>query len=121
MRQSIGDRIYTTVFQHVKKLAVGTMFDVDVSACYAPDVMLAQQGQLQFVHSWLVTVSTPNPIVGAPAIAASIPVNGIVPPDQIFESAVEAVWERVRNGLDDVLKKPQNVGQDLTNLQFGGK
>lgn len=122
MRQSIQQRINGVVYQTVKEAALGAQFETDVTACYAPT--LNQQGQITgFEHSWLVTVSTPNPLLGLkeqerPDIAVSVPVRGVVPPAAIFEEVARGLWQKCAAAKDEVLTKPTALGADLGKLDL---
>lgn len=94
MRQSLTDRLYAVVFQKVKSLALSQPFECDVSASYGPQFDPAGN-MVGLAHSWIVTVSIANPMVGSPALAISAPINGVVPPDRIFEVLAEQLWQKV--------------------------
>jgi hypothetical protein len=112
--QSITDRLNGIVRAKVKSLALGQSFGYDVSACYAPQ--LNDQGQMSgLAHSWLVTVSLPNPLVGQPDMAVSLPVNGVVPPEPIFEKAAEMLYSKLAEEKDKLMAKP-NLGMDLSKI-----
>lgn len=113
MSQTIQHRLEGVVKGKLKSIALGQSHEFDVSACYAP--VIDGQGQLNGLgHSWLVTVSTPNPLVGNPAIAVSLPINGVAPPDQIFEQCAEFLYQKCMEERDKLMKKPAAVGMDLT-------
>lgn len=102
MRQPISTRLYGVVFQKIKSIALNQPFECDVSACYAP--VLGPNGQVAGLkHSWLVTVSIPNPIVGNPEIAVSYPIQGVVPPDFFFEDIAQKLYENCLEQKDNAL------------------
>jgi hypothetical protein len=102
MRQSIGARLYSLVYQKVKSLALNQPFECDVSACYAP--IIGPENQVMGLkHAWLVTVSIPNPVLGNPEIAASYPIQGVVPPNPFFEDIAQKLYESVMEQKDKAL------------------
>lgn len=122
MRQSIQTRLSGVVNTAVKEAALGAQFESDVTACYAPT--LNEHGQIVgFEHSWLVTVSTPNPLLGLkdkerPDIAVSVPVRGVVPPAAIFEEVARGLWQKCAAEKDKILTKPAALGADLGKLDL---
>lgn len=112
--QTITDRLNGVVRAKVKALAFGQSFGTDVSACYAPAIN--EQGQMSgLVHSWLVTVSLANPMIGQPELAVSLPIQGVIPPDTIFEQATEMLFKAVNEERAKLLAKP-GVGLDLSKI-----
>lgn len=114
MSQTITQRLNGVVYGKAKSLAMGQHFATDVSACYAP--VLNEAGQMTGLeHSWLVTVSIPNPLLGQPDIAVSVPIQGVVPPAPIFEKVTEHLWEKVMEAKQKTMK-PSAVGMDLSGV-----
>lgn len=114
MSQTITERLSGVVRAKLKSIALSQPYGYDVSACYAPQIN--EQGQMTgLAHSWLVTVSIPNPMIGQPALAVSLPINGVVPPDPIFEKAAEMLLEKVKEEKDKLMAKP-NLGMDLSKI-----
>lgn len=111
---TITERFNAVVRAKVKSLAMGQRFETDCSACYAPQLN-EQNEMIGLAHSWLVTVSLPNPLVGRPEMAVSLPVNGVVPPVEILEKAAAMLFERISEEKDKMMAKP-NVGMDLSQI-----
>lgn len=113
MSQTITHRLEGVVKAKLKSVALSQSHEFDVSACYAP--VIDQSGQPTGLgHSWLLTVSIPNPLLGNPAIAVSLPINGVAPPQQIFEQCAEFLFQKCMEEKDKLMKKPAAVGMDLT-------
>lgn len=113
MSQNITARLNGVVKAKLKSVAVGQPHDFDVSACFAPT--MDQNGNLTgLTHSWLVTVSIPNPLQGRPDIAVSVPVNGVVPPPAVFEDVAEALFEKVMQQKTKVLSPPPQPVPPIT-------
>lgn len=111
----MSQRLYGVVFQKVKSVAMSQPFEVEVTSSYAPDV--DQAGNLVgFADSWLLKVAVPNPVIGHPAIAISVPIKGVLPPDMIFERVAEELFKRCMEEKDKLLAKPAAVGMDLTKV-----
>ena len=114
MSQTIGERFNGVVKSKVKSMAMNQRHETDVSACYAPQIN--EQGQMTgLAHSWLVTVSVPNPLLDNPDIAVSLPINGVVPPVVILEKAAEMLFQKCMEEKDKLMAKP-NLGMDLSKI-----
>lgn len=106
MRQSITQRLHSVVFNKIKELAKNQPFEVDVTATFAP--VLNQNGQMtRFGHHWLVTVSIPNPLQSNVAIAVSLPIGGVLPPNHIFERVAERLFDAAMQQKDEALTPPE--------------
>jgi hypothetical protein len=112
MSQTIQHRLEGIVKAKLRSIALSQRHEFDVSACYAP--VMDANGQVNGLgHSWLVTVSVPNPLLGNPAIAVSLPINGVAPPDQIFEQCAEFLYQKCVEEKDKLMQKPTAVGMNL--------
>jgi hypothetical protein len=115
VRPTITQRLNGVVRGAIKQIAVNQPFESDVSACFAPVLHPQSHDIVGFKHSWLVTVSIPNPLAGPDDIAVSIPLHGVVPPAAMFEDIAKRLFDRCMEQKRE-LKPPEDEPTPLQDF-----
>lgn len=98
-------RIEGIVKAHLKKVALGQAHGFAVSYGFGP--IFTPDGQPQGMGwMWGIIISIPNPLVGQPDIAVSVPVQGVLPPDAAFQAVAEFLFNKCLEERDKLLTTP---------------
>lgn len=105
-------RISGLVRAHLKTLALGQAAGSAVTQGYV--LTVDQHGEQALKVGWLVMVTIPQRIrlLGVPDsdIGVTVPIAGVLPPDDIFRQAVSLLLEKCRALAQADMPKPAIVG-----------
>jgi hypothetical protein len=98
-------RITGIVKGEVKKRALNLPAGYFVGPAFGPVPVQGQAGQMQLGPVWVVTVTMANPLLGQTDIAQSVPIPGVLPPDEAFRVITGKLFESCLAEYDKALGK----------------